>query len=133
MSRNNNKLTVYEEIKGSINWNRTPMIPLSNKGMVYITPDMCNMFASYCNEAYTVGRVLNHHQPFKCYVPATRVYIISGTYHLTRPNERSLPSGSRTIPSPPPPTSLRHSKSIPTLVLGKQKHIAAVRKLSAIV
>ena len=94
MSRNNNKLTAYEEIKGSINWNRTPMLPLSNNGMVYITPDMCNMFVPHCNKAYTVGRTPNHHQLLKCYVPATRVYRISDMFRFD-PSQSTLTAGSK--------------------------------------
>ena len=43
-SRNISKLTAYEEIKGTFHWNRTPMAPLGNKGVVYITLGMRNTF-----------------------------------------------------------------------------------------
>ena len=46
-SRNDNNLTAYEEIKGSFDWNQTPMTPLGNKGVVYITPDARNTFTPH--------------------------------------------------------------------------------------
>ena len=93
MSRNNNKLTAYEEIKGPFDWNRTSMATLCNNGMMYITPDVLDTFTPHCNEAYTVGRAPHHHQLLKCYVPATRGYRISGTYRLD-PSHWTLPAVS---------------------------------------
>ena len=94
MLRNNNKLTMYEEIKGAFDWNRTHMVSLSNNGMVYSTPNMRNMLAPHCDEAYTVSCVINHRQLLKCYVPATRGQRISGTYRLD-PSHWMLPVVSK--------------------------------------
>ena len=93
-SRNNNSLTAYEEIKGSFNWNRTPMPTLGNKDVVYIIPDALNIFAPHCDEAYTVGRAAHHHQLLKFYVPAARGYRITDTYRLD-PSHWALPVVSK--------------------------------------
>lgn len=60
--RNDNSKTAYNEIHGPFYWNKAPLVPLDNKGMVYITPNARNAFAPYCNEAFTVDRALFHHQ-----------------------------------------------------------------------
>ena len=83
---------------------------LCNMGVVYITPDMRNIFAPRCGEAYTVGHTPNHHQLLKCYVPPDGTESLARTA-CARHTERSLLSANRTRPSPPPPTSLSDSES----------------------
>ena len=126
-SRNISKLTAYEEIKGVFDWNRTPMAPLGNKGVVYITLGMHNRFTSHCDNAYTTGCAPNHHQFLKFYVPATRGYIISGTYRLD-PAHWTLSAVSEQEKTVTAAASLlaAFQKFIPTSAADKQKHIVAI-------
>jgi hypothetical protein len=132
-SRNNNKLTAYEKIKGAFDWNRVPMAPLGNKCVVYVTLDIRNTYAPHCDKAYTVERAPNHHQLLKCYVPTTMGYRISGTYHPD-PSYWMFPAVSEQNMTVSAATDLlvAFQKFIPTLAADKQKHIATIRNFAAV-
>ena len=90
-SQNNNKLTAYEELNGTFNWNRTPIALLGTRGMIFIHSNSRNSFAPHCDEAFTVGRVRHHYCLLEFYVPTTRGYCISGTFRLD-PTHWKLPA-----------------------------------------
>ena len=49
-SRNNNKLTAYEELNGKFNWNQNLIATLETRGMLSIHPNIRNTFAPHCDE-----------------------------------------------------------------------------------
>ena len=89
-SRNNNKLTAYKELNGKLDWNRTPIVLLGTRGMLFIHPDIHNTFAPHCNESFNMGRARHHYCLLEFYVPNTRRYRISGTFCLN-PTHWKLP------------------------------------------
>ena len=50
-SRNNSTLTIYEELKGAFDWNKTPMALLGTKALVFIDPEDHNMFTPHYIDA----------------------------------------------------------------------------------
>ena len=110
------------------------MAPLNNSAVVHITPNMRNIFAPHCDKAYTVGLTPHYHQLLKLYVPTTRGHQISGTYRLD-PSHGALPVVSEQHSTISAGVNLpaAFQKFIPTSALDKQKNIAAVRKIAAII
>ena len=92
-SRNNKKLTAYEELKGDFDWNRTPLAPLGTKAWAFIDPDERNTYAPHCDLAYVVGRAEHHYRLIEFFIPATRGYRITGTYRLD-PTHCTIPTVS---------------------------------------
>ena len=90
-SRNNNNIISYEELNGKFNWNRTPIAPLGTRGMLFIHPGRRNTFTPYCDDEFTVGRARHHYRLLEFYVPTTREYRISGTFHLN-PTHWKIPT-----------------------------------------
>ena len=133
MLRNTTKLTMYKDLEGAFNCNRTPMAPLGNKGVVYITPNMRNTFASHRDKVYTVSRAPNHRQLLNWSVPVTRGNNIFGTYHLD-PSRWKLPAVGKQDKTIISSANLlaAFQRCIPTTAADKQKHIAATRKPAAI-
>jgi hypothetical protein len=123
----------YEELHGVFDWNKTPLAPLGNKGMVYITPDTRDTFVPHCNEAFTVSRAPFHHQLFKLFVPATKGYRISGTCHLD-PTHWTLHTVSEHAKTLCAVTDLLTAfrQVVHVTATDKQKHVNAVRQLTTI-
>ena len=132
-SRNNNKLTAYEELNGKFDWNRTPKAQLGTREMLFIHPYSRNIFAPHCDEAFTVGRARHHYHLLEFYVPTTRGYRISGAFHLN-PTQWKLPIISERDKTVVAATELleQHKKFNPPSAIHKIKHIAIIKQLQAI-
>jgi hypothetical protein len=104
-SRNNNDKTAYEEIHGAFDWNKTPLAPLGNKGMVYLTPNTRNTFAPHCDEAFTVRRAPFHHQLLIFSYQRPRDTKSLEPTASTQPTGRSPPCQSTRRQCVPPRTS----------------------------
>ena len=133
ISRNNNKLTAYEELNGKFDWNRTPIAPLGTIGMLFIHPESHTTFAPHCDEAFTVGRARHHYRLLELYVPTTRGYRISGNLRLD-PTHWKLPSISEQDKTVVVATELleQHKKFTPPSAIHKMKQIDIIKKLQAI-
>ena len=132
-SRNNNKVTAYEELNGKFDWNRTPIASTGMRGMLFIHPDSLNTFTSHCDEEFTVGRARHQYCLLEFCVPITRGYRISGTSCL-EPTHWKLPvilDQDKTLVAE---TELleEHKKITLPSAIHKIKHINIIKQLQSI-
>ena len=132
-SRNNNKLTTYEELNGKFDWNRTPIAPLGTGGLLFIHPDSHNTFDPHCDEAFTVGRSRHHYCLLEFYVPTTRGYRISGTFRLN-PTHWKISTISEQDKTVAAATDLleQHKKFTPLSASQNMKHVKIIKQLQEI-
>ncbi len=53
--------SAHEEVNGKFDYNKTPLVPLGTKGLVYDDPAICASFAPHSTNAYYIGLALKHY------------------------------------------------------------------------
>ena len=127
-SRRNNKLTAYEELHGSFDWNRIPLAPLGMKGMVFIPPGNRNTFAPHYDKAFIVSWAPHSYRLMEFFVPSTKGYHISGCYCLD-PTHWTMPTISEQDRTVSAATELLqyYNRTTPPAAKNKAKHIAIIQ------
>ena len=67
-SRLNPKLSAYAQLEGAFDFNRTPLVPLCVKILVYETPSQRGSWSPHGVEGWYIGPAMKN---YRCYVPAT--------------------------------------------------------------
>ena len=81
-SQLNSNLTVYEEMKGKFDWNKTPIAPLWTNVMIYIVTNVHSMPALHYSEALVTGMASHHYRLLELCVPVTDGHRILERYRL---------------------------------------------------
>ena len=91
----NSNLTAYTATKGKFDWNKTLIVLLKTKAMLYIATNARTTFAPHFDKMFVTGMAPHHYRLLKFFVPETRGYHILGTYRLD-PAHWTLPTVSET-------------------------------------
>ena len=69
-SRLNNKLSAYEQLEGTYDFNRRPMAPLGIKVQAYEMPTHRGTWDEHATDGWYIGPAPNHYQ---CYKVLTKI------------------------------------------------------------
>ena len=92
-TRTNPKLSSWAFLNGPFDFNKTPLTPPGTKIEVHTKPNKRASWAYHSTSGWYVGPALAHYRCLKCYIPATRVEIISDTI-IFIPNLIPIPEKS---------------------------------------
>ena len=81
-SRRNTKNLTFEELNGKFNYNKTPLVPVGTKALVYNDPSDRTSFEARALEAFVVSWALLHYRCLRFWLPGTNGFRISDTYKL---------------------------------------------------
>ena len=81
-SRRNTKISAYEELNGKFSYNKTPLIPVGTKALVYNDPSDKTSFEARALEAFVVSWAMLHYRYLIVWLPGTKGFQISDTYKL---------------------------------------------------
>ena len=70
-SRINPKLSVYEQLYGIFDYNKTPMAPPGCKVIIHEKPNQCASWAPHGQGGWYIGPAMEHYHCYKIYVQAT--------------------------------------------------------------
>ncbi len=98
-SQTNPKLSAYEDLFGTFDYNKTPMVPLGTKALAYVDPDVRGSWAPHALDTFYVGMSPLHYRLLEFWCPETRAYLITGSYKLfpTHCTVPTISEGDRTI------------------------------------
>lgn len=91
--RRNPSLSTHAALLGNFDFNRTSMVPLGTKAMVYEKPNKRLPWAEHGSEAWYIGPSMEHYRYFKCYMPITCSKHDAGTVQVF-PSNTPFPSVS---------------------------------------
>ena len=80
--RQNTKKAAYEELNGKFDYNKTPIVPVGIKALVYNDPSDRTSFEARTLDTFVVSRAQLHYRCFLFWIPATKGFCISDTYKL---------------------------------------------------
>jgi hypothetical protein len=81
-SRRNPNKSANQEVYGSFEFNKTSLAPLGTKSLIYNDPASRASWALHATNGYYVGPASNHYRCLRFYIPATRRFRFSDTWHL---------------------------------------------------
>jgi hypothetical protein len=79
VSRINPKLSSYVALKGQFDFNKTPLVLVGTKALVFPDPNKRNTWQSHSINAWYVGPAKQHYRNYKFFIPETKGYRISGS------------------------------------------------------
>jgi hypothetical protein len=79
--RNPNK-SANRKVYGSFDFNKTPLAPLGTKTLIYDDPSSRASWAPHATDGFYIGLASNHYRCLQFYIPATRHFCFSNTWHL---------------------------------------------------
>jgi len=77
--RFNPKLSAYEALNGTFDFNTTPLVPPGTKVLLHEKPDVRRTWAPRGTNAWYIGPALEHYRCVECYMPETRSTRIADT------------------------------------------------------
>ena len=77
--RFNNKLSAYEAMHGTFNYDATPLAPLGCKILIHETPEQRTSWGPHAVDGYYIGPALEHYRCYRAYIPTTRSERIAET------------------------------------------------------
>jgi hypothetical protein len=130
----NPKKSASQEVYGSFDFNKTPLVPLETKALLYNDPGSQTSLAPHATDGFYVGTASDHYRCLQFYIPAMCRFRFSNTWCL-------YPAHCQV------PVTLQHDLSIaaaadllkvfggtvPKSTTEKMKHIRAIQELTAII
>ena len=77
--RYNKKLSAYEAMHGTYNFDATPMAPLGCKILIHETPNQRRSWDPHAIDGFYIGPSLEHYRCYRAYIPATRCERVAET------------------------------------------------------
>ena len=68
-SRQNPTISVYEDLHGVFDYNKTPMAPIGTPEVVYKDPNNCGTWTPHRTDSYYVGPAMEHYRNQKFWTP----------------------------------------------------------------
>jgi hypothetical protein len=132
-SRRNPKISANQEVYGAFDFNKTPLALLGTKALIYDNPTSRALWAAHATDGYYVGPAPNHYQCLQFYIPATRRFRFSNTWHLY-PTHCQIPITSQHDLSILAATDLLTALggTLPASATAKAKHVNAIQQLTSI-
>ena len=65
------KLSVYAQLEGTFDFNRTPLVPPVVRTLVYETPSQRGPWSPHGVEGWYIGPAMKNYRCYRCYVPTT--------------------------------------------------------------
>ena len=132
-SRHNPNISANHELFDPFDFSKTPLMPLGTKALIYNEPATCASWAPHSTDGFYVGPAIDNYCCLQFYIPATRRFFFSNTWHL-------CPSHCQA------PVLLEQDKTLwlvgnifeklggttHTTASAKMKHLAAITQQSAI-
>jgi hypothetical protein len=81
-SQQNPKKSANQEVYGSFDFTKTPLAPLGTKALIYDNPASRASWAPHATDGFYVGPASNHYRCLRFYIPSTRHFRFSDTWHL---------------------------------------------------
>ena len=78
-SRLNPKLSIYSQLWGPFDFNRTPIAPLGTKLLNYEKPGPCEYWAPHAIDGWYIGPAMQHYRCFRVCATATNAERIVDT------------------------------------------------------
>ena len=92
-SRTNPKLSAYQALEGTFDFNATPLAPPGTRALIYNPPSVRASWAPRGEDAWYIGPAMNHYRCFKFFVIDSNAYRISASAKFYPKNCR-MPSTS---------------------------------------
>jgi hypothetical protein len=132
-SHPNPLISANHKLYGPFDFNKTPLALLGTKALVYDDPASWTSWAPYATNGFYVGPATNHYHCLRFYIPATRRFCFSDTWHLY-PSHCQVPTileNNITILAAGDLLQLLGC-TIPTTATAKLKHLDAICRLTTI-
>jgi hypothetical protein len=95
-SRRDPRKSANEEVHGPYDFNKTSIVPISTKGLVYYNPAVCASWAPHGTNAFYISPAPKHYRCLQFYMPTTQQCCIVDTWHLY-PSHCTIPTISTTV------------------------------------
>ncbi len=132
-SRQNPNKSANQEVYGSFDFTKTPLVPLGIKALIYDDPAFRASSAPHATDGFYVGPAANHYQCLRFYIPSTRRFRFSVTWRLypthchvqvTSQHDLSIVAAADILKA--------LGNNVPTKTTEKIRHIRAIQNLTAI-
>ncbi len=129
LSQRNPNKSANQEVYGSFDFNKTPLVPLGTKALIYDDQTSHASWAPHATDSFYVGPASNHYRCLQLYIPSTRRFRFSNMWHLY-PTHCQIPVTLQHDLSIAAAADILQSLggTVPTTTTAKIKHIRAIQK-----
>jgi hypothetical protein len=90
-SRQNSNKTVYKELHGPFDFNKTPIAPLGTKALIYDDPDSRTSWAPHGIDAYYASPALRHYRCQSFFTPKQDHFALQDPINFTQRIAKTQP------------------------------------------
>jgi hypothetical protein len=132
-SRQNPNKSANQEVYGSFDFTKKKPAPLGTKALIFDDPASCASWVPYATNGFYVGPASNHYRCLQFYIPSTRRFRFSNTWHLY-PTHCQIPVTSQHDLSIFAAADILKAlgNTVPTTMMEKISHTRAIQNLTAI-
>jgi hypothetical protein len=127
------KKSANQEVYGSFDFNKTPLVPLGTKALIYDDPASRASWVPHATDGFYLGPASDHYRCLHFYIPAIRCFRFSDTWRLY-PTHSQVPIALQNDLSIAVATNLLKvfGTNLPALATVKCNHVRAIQELMAI-